>query len=289
MKRPQLIVVFTAIVLVLLLALFGRTAHKPVHSADDGHEHNAQPNNAQGMVSDISFDTLLAISKQSLTPNLLNKLNTLEKDTNNKSNNINKIKAIHQLAHFWKDDGRAYIPYAWYTAEGARLENSEKNLTFAGHLFLDAVRQEQDATIKRWMALQSKDLFERALKINPDNDSAKVSMGAAYIFGGISEAPMEGIAKVKEVTDKDSTNVYAQITLATASMMSGQIDKAATRLHTVLGVQPKNLQALLMLGDIAERQGNKEEAITWYSQSLPLITRDDIKAELEKRIKELKK
>ncbi len=139
------------------------------------------------------------------------------------------------------------------------------------------------------MALQSKDLFERALKINPNNDSAKVSMGAAYIFGGISEAPMEGIAKVKEVTDKDSTNVYAQITLATASMMSGQIDKAATRLHTVLVVQPKNLQALLMLGDVAERQGNKEEAIKWYSQSLPLITRDDIKAELEKRIKELKK
>jgi tetratricopeptide (TPR) repeat protein len=288
-KRPQLIVVFTAIVLVLLLTLFGRTAHKPVHSDDDGHDHSTQPNNGQSMISEISFDTLLAISKQSLTPDLLNKLNTLEKDTNNKSNNINKIEAIHQLAHFWKDDGRAYIPYAWYTAEGARLENSEKNLTFAGHLFLDAVRQEQDAIIKRWMALQSKDLFERALKINPNNDSAKVSMGAAYIFGGISEAPMEGIAKVKEVTDKDSTNVYAQITLATASMMSGQIDKAATRLHTVLVVQPKNLQALLMLGDVAERQGNKEEAIKWYSQSLPLITRDDIKAELEKRIKELKK
>jgi len=281
--------VFTAIVLVLLLTLFGRTAHKPVHSDDDGHDHSTQPNNGQSMISEISFDTLLAISKQSLTPDLLNKLNTLEKDTNNKSNNINKIEAIHQLAHFWKDDGRAYIPYAWYTAEGARLENSEKNLTFAGHLFLDAVRQEQDAIIKRWMALQSKDLFERALKINPNNDSAKVSMGAAYIFGGISEAPMEGIAKVKEVTDKDSTNVYAQITLATASMMSGQIDKAATRLHTVLVVQPKNLQALLMLGDVAERQGNKEEAIKWYSQSLPLITRDDIKAELEKRIKELKK
>ena len=289
MKRPQLIVVFTAIVLVLLLTLFGRTAHKPVHSDDDGHDHSTQPNNGQSMISEISFDTLLAISKQSLTPDLLNKLNTLEKDTNNKSNNINKIEAMHQLAHFWKDDGRAYIPYALYTAEGARLENSEKNLTFAGHLFLDAVRQEQDAIIKRWMALQSKDLFERALKINPNNDSAKVSMGAAYIFGGISEAPMEGIAKVKEVTDKDSTNVYAQITLATASMMSGQIDKAATRLHTVLVVQPKNLQALLMLGDVAERQGNKEEAIKWYSQSLPLITRDDIKAELEKRIKELKK
>jgi len=281
--------VFTAIVIVLLLTLFGRTAHKPVHSDDDGHNHNGLPNSGQSMISEISFDTLLSISKQSLTPNLLNKLNTLEKDTNNNSNSINKIEAIHQLAHFWKDEGRAYIPYAWYTSEGARLENSEKNLTFAGHLFLDAVRQEQDATIKRWMALQSKDLFERALKINPNNDSAKVSLGAAYIFGGITEAPMEGIAKVKEVTDKDSTNVYGQITLATASMMSGQIDKALTRLHTVLGVQPKNLQALLMLGDIAERQGNKEEAINWYQHSLSLINRDDIKAELENRIKELKK
>ncbi len=85
----------------------------------------------------------------------------------------------------------------------------------------------------RWEALQAKDLFERSLKINPDNDSAKVGLGACYLFGNIAPNPMEGIAKIMEVVEKDSTNAYAQMTLAKGSLLSGQIDKAISRLQTV--------------------------------------------------------
>ena len=84
----------------------------------------------------------------------------------------------------------------------------------------------------KWKALQAKDLFERSLKINPDNDSAKVGLGACYLFGNISANPMEGIGKIMEVVEKDSTNAYAQMTLAKGSLLSGQSDKAISRLQT---------------------------------------------------------
>jgi hypothetical protein len=84
----------------------------------------------------------------------------------------------HQLAKFWHDSANSWEPYAWYTAEAARLENSEKNLTFAAHLFLDNLIRDDVAERRKWKALQAKDLFERSLKLNPVNDSSKVGLGA---------------------------------------------------------------------------------------------------------------
>ena len=51
---------------------------------------------------------------------------------------------------------------------------------------------------------------------------SKVGLGACYLFGNISANPMEGIGKIREVVEKDSTNIYAQMILAKGSMMSGQ-------------------------------------------------------------------
>ena len=41
------------------------------------------------------------------------------------------------------------------------------------------------------MAGEARDLFERALKMNPSNDSAKIGLGSAYIFGSPAENPQE--------------------------------------------------------------------------------------------------
>ena len=41
--------------------------------------------------------------------------------------------------------------------------------------------------MQNWLATNAKDLFERALEVNPDNDSSKIGLGACYIFGNISD------------------------------------------------------------------------------------------------------
>ena len=184
---------------------------------------------------------------------------------------------------------RFFPAYGWYEAEAARLENSEKSLTFAAHLFLENLQQQDNAALIKWEALQAKDLFERSLKINPDNDSSKVGLGATYLFGNISTNPMEGIAKIRQVLDEDSTNVYAHMTLAKGSLISGQVDEAIDRLQVVNRLQANNVEAILLLAEVYERKGDRADAALWYSKSLPYIPRDDVKAEVEKRIAELKK
>jgi len=140
-----------------------------------------------------------------------------------------------------------------------------------------------------WKALQAKDLFERSLKINPDNDSAKVGLGACYLFGNITSNPMEGIAKIREVVQKDSTNVYAQLTLVKGSMLSGQFDKAISRLETVIKLQPGNWESHLLMADLYERKREFKTAISWYEKSLSLINMPEIKVAVKQRIEDLKK
>ena len=181
-----------------------------------------------------------------------------------------------------------FPPYAWYEAEAARLENSEKTLTFAAHLFLENLQHEQNPGLVKWEALQAKDLFERSLKINPENDSSKVGLGACYLFGNISASPMEGLGKIIEVVEKDSTNAYAQMTLVKGSLISGQTDKAISRLLTVNRLYPDNIEAILLLAETYERKGDKDVAADWYRKSLLYIKRSDVRMEIEKRIAELK-
>ncbi len=76
-----------------------------------------------------------------------------------------------------------FLLYAYYTGEAAKLENSEKSLTFAAQLFLQTLRGQDNPALNSWMATDAKELFEKALELNPDNDSSKVGLGASYIFG----------------------------------------------------------------------------------------------------------
>jgi tetratricopeptide (TPR) repeat protein len=287
-KKPQWITIGIAVLLTAAIFTFGRTVskHKPVaetHSEDDGHNHGSTSN------SSISTDSILILAKKQLNPDQLNRLTMLENSITRGDVKNQQLKVYHQLSHFWGDSMGYFPPYAWYEAEAARLENSEKNLTFAAHLFLEYLQNEQNPALRQWSALQAKDLFERSLKINPTNDSSKVGLGACYLFGNISAAPMEGIAKIREVADKDSTNVYAQATLAKGSMISGQFDKAIGRLETIHRIDPTNLEAILMLAEVYERTDKKATAAEWYQKSLQFVKRADARGEIEKRIAELKK
>jgi len=281
-KKPQWITFITGIGLVLIIFLWGRFAparsNKPV-TPPEGSE----------VSSTISTDSILEAAKKRLTPEQMVRINTLEHSISRGDVKDQQIKVYQELARFWADSAAAFEPYAWYIAEGARLENSEKSLNFAARLFLRSLENESNSTKRKWEALQAKDLFERSLKLNPDNDSTIVGLGACYLFGGIFTNPMEGIVKIKSVLDKDSTNTYALITMAKGSLMSGQYDKAINRLEAVNRAQPENLEAIMLLADTYERMNDNKNASEWYQKSLKYINRQDIRSEVENRIEELRK
>jgi predicted Zn-dependent protease len=291
MKKPQWITLFIAVLLVIGLfaftqsSLFGEKKGKkappsPVAATGENHEH------------ELSTDSILYHAKQNLPQAQVAHLAFLENSIVRGDVGEQKLHLMHQLAKFWTDSARAYTqmawyPYAYYTAEAARLENSEKTLSFAAHLFLAALAREEAHQLKDWEANQAKDLFERSLKLNPQNDSAKVGLGATILYSGHG-APMTGIAMIREVAERDPQNAFAQLTLGEASLMSGQLDKAVERFKTIVQLQPDNLQAALLLADTYERMNKKDEAVKAYQKALPQISIPEMKKEVEKRITDLK-
>ncbi len=284
MKKSQLIAISVAIVLVAGIYFLGRTvAVKKISPASN------QPEGKSKTEGQVSIDTFLVLAKKKLSAEQVLRINTLEHSISRGDIKDQQIKVYHDLAHFWSDSANAFEPYAWYLAEAARLENSEKTLNFAAHLFLDNLQRDEVVERRKWKALQAKDLLERSLRINPDNDSTKVALGACYLFGNISDTPMEGILKIREIAEKDSTNTYAQMMLGKASMLSGQIDKAILRFLLVLRYEPGNLDAMLLLAEAYEHEGEKTSAITWYRNSLKKVNQPEVRAAIEQRIKDLMK
>lgn len=280
MKKPQWITIGIAILLVL--GLYAATQKQLF-----GERNRAIPPSGVTAASpEISIDSILFHAKENLTGEQVTRLNGLENSISRGDVVSQKLHVYHQLANFWKDTARAFAPFAWYTAEAARLENSEKSLTFAARLFLEGLKNEENPQLKQWEAVQAKDLFERSLKINPANDSSKVNLGAVYLYGGLA-SPMEGISLIREVVERDSANIHAQITLGEASMVSGQLDKAIERFKTVNRLQPDNLEAIFRVAELYEQMHNKEAAVEWYKKSIPFIKIPGLKQEVEKRISQL--
>jgi tetratricopeptide (TPR) repeat protein len=281
-KRPQLIVAFTAVLLVASLYRFGKTEA-------DMHKHEVKPIAGQTTTQSIfNTDSVLTQAKSSLSTEQVMRLNELENSISRGDVKEQQLKVYHQLSHFWSDSARIFEPYAWYEAQAARLENSEKTLIFAARLFLGNIRSETNIPKKKWLALQAKELYERSLSLNPSNDSVSVELGISLIYGELSEMPMEGIQKITGVLQKDSTNIYAQMALADAAVYSTQYDKAIARFQRIISLEPTNLDAILKLADAYTMIGKKKEAIEWYKKSLPLLKREEWKQEVEKRINELK-
>jgi len=281
-KKPQLILAGIGLSLVLLLFVFGRFVPEKEKLTKSETAATAPA------VSSFSIDSARSSVEKSLTGELNLSLKNLEQKLKAASTSATQLAAYHELAHFWSEEFRFFELYVWNEALAARLENSEKSLTFAARLFLDNLQEDPDGPRRQWKALQAKDLYERSLKINPNNDSTKVGLGACYLFGNISTNPMEGIALIREVVQRDSANVYAQLTLVKASILSGQFDKGITRLQTVIRIEPQNIEAHLLLADLYERTGEKKEAVKWYEKSLQLIEQPEIRQAIKDRIGALK-
>ena len=278
MKKQQLFLLAGATVLFCVIYFFGKTTPPKNDSAP-----------VAGADSSYNIQKVLEASRSQLTADQRSRLAQLENSVVRGNVREQKAEVYKQIAAFYRDSAHLLLPFAYYTGEAAKLENSEKSLTFAARFFLENARKQDDEGLKKWMANESKELFEKALVLDPGNDSLKVGLGSCYIFGNIADNPMQGIMMIREVAERDPSNMYAQYMLGVGGLMSGQLDRAIDRLSIVASKQPDNVEVKLMLAEAYERKGDKQNAVKWYESVRSHIGNPEILKELEKRIQTLKK
>jgi len=280
LKKPQVFVVVIALTLLgLLYFVAPRSTNEQKPLTSNSTENQSVTN--QSVIND---------AKTSLSAEFKISLLSLENQLNRSKNTADSLLYTQKLARFWADSANRLSPYLYYTYSAALLENSEKSLTFAAQLLVDnLLTPDAPPALLPWIAGNAKVLLEKALVINPKNDSAKINLGACYLFGNLSDNPMQGITKIKEVVDLDSTNSYGQFILALGGKKSGQYDKAIERFLTVIKIQPNHIEAMIHLAECYELTDQKALAIQWYTKVSNSVNIPEAKEAISKRIQELKK
>jgi len=278
LKKQQWIAVAIGAVLLFGIYTFGKFT--PPH---EDHAEHAGPGEAKS----FEINAFINDQKKDLSPTQSAYLTTLEDALTRGDLVKQRIDNFHALSDFWRDSAKSYLPFIYYTAEKAKLENSEKNLNFAAHSMLEELRGISDVELKTWMANQANDLFSRSLKINPNNDSTIIGLGSTYFFG-VSGSPMEGILKIRAISEKDPNNVFAQFMLGYGGLVSGQTEKAAERFKKVIKLDPTNTEAIFLLAELYEKAGDKKSAIEWYQRGLKDVKNPELINALNEKIASLK-
>jgi len=280
LKKPQIIVVFIGLLLLSVLYFLVPKSKKPATTVNSQLIANEE----------ISAKSIVDGAKLNLNADQKIALLSIENQLVNSKTTTDSIKAYKKLIQYWADSANRIEPYLYYTYSAALLENTEKSLTFAAQLLVNNLTTpDAPPALQKWMAMNAKVLLEKALVINPINDTSKINLGACYLFGNISDNPMQGILKVKEVVDKNPKNTYGQLILALGGKKSGQYEKAIERFLIILELEPNNMEAMVNLAECYELTNQKNSAILWYTKLREKINIPAAKQAVTKRIQELKK
>jgi tetratricopeptide (TPR) repeat protein len=76
--------------------------------------------------------------------------------------------------------------------------------------------------------------------------------------------PMKGIGMLRQLVEKDSTNLEAQYQLGLFSIQSGQMDKAVNRFETILRMDSTYTPAMMELAGLRMQEGNNAAALKLF-------------------------
>ncbi|MCK7558854.1 tetratricopeptide repeat protein [Chitinophaga sedimenti] len=281
MQKSQLILIGGAIALVATLFIYGRTS--PV--ADKKAAGEAMPGQP-ATVAAAKFEDILQKAKEKAPAAQLAEINSLEHAVVRGDVKSQQIAVNRKLYEIWEGLNEEPVA-AYYAGEAAKLENSEKSLTFAANLFFKHYGHAKDAAVMKWQAEQAVDLFDKAIALTtpPKSDTLKYYQSQILLETG---EPMAAVSKLREIVQNNPDNEDAQITLGNMAITSGQFDKAIERMDGFLKRNPKNAKAMFILAEAYRSKGDKDKAIALFKQSRALIADPTLGAEIDKYIESIK-
>jgi len=232
-----------------------------------------------------SFDSIVTASKKQLPKTAADTVLTIENKLAAIRDSSRMAAVFSELANVWEHN-KLLQPAAYYNGLAAKLENSEKKLTFAGQFFLQLMESDAPPSVQMWDAGQAVSCLEQSLKIDPDNEESKLALATAYIEG--SGEPMRGVGILLAITKEKPDDIPANMLLGRMSIQSGQFDKAVARFEKILTLQPGNTEAMYSLAQAYEGTGDKKKAIELFEKCKKIVNRPDFSRDVDQEINSLK-
>lgn len=212
--------------------------------------------------------------------------------------NINRLRARYlsasreeksaifadSLSSLYRDAG-LFDSAAWYAERAATFFKTNESLMRAANASYEAYTFAIDLQKQRMLAEKTRDLYSRVLGVNPGNLEAKTKMAMTYLS---SEAPMKGIALLREVLAEDPKNELALFNMGMLAIQSGQYGKAVEWLEKLDAVTSKHLQGQLLLGVAYLNRGDKEKARRQFEKVKKMDMDPSVQATVNSYLEELK-
>jgi len=243
------------------------------------------PAQGSGSIKPASFDSLLTAAAARLPKAAADTVKIIENEITAIRDSSRMAVIFNKLSKVWMRNGQPEVG-VYYIAKAAKLENSEKSLTFAGQNFLQLMEHEQSPSVQMWEAGEAISCLEQSLKISPNNEETKLALAAGYIEG--SGEPMKGVQILLAVVKENPNDIPANMLLGRMSVRSGQYDKAVGRFETVLKQEPENKEALYFLAQAYSGKGDKKKAIEMLEKCKTLVKDPGLSKEIDQQINSLK-
>jgi len=175
-----------------------------------------------------------------------------------------------------------YDSVAKYSEEIANLYPKEGNLIAAGDAYMQA-SDLVDLEQKKSYSDKSRELYKKALELNPDNLETKSKLAMTYVT---TSTPMEGIKLLREVIEKDPDNQTALFNLGYLSMQSSQYSKAVDRFKKLIEINPKHSSGTFYLGLSYLQLGNKDKAKEYFVKAKTLDQDPEFQSIVDSYLKE---
>jgi len=232
-----------------------------------------------------SFDSIVTASRKQLPKTVVDSVLTIENELTAIRDSSRMASVFIRLSGIWERNNM--LPVAtYYSAKAAKLENSEKKLTFAGQNFLQLMENEGSPSVQLWEAVEAISCLEQSLKINPGNEDTKLALATGYIEG--TGEPMRGVQILLAITKEKPDDVPANMLLGRMSIQSAQFDKAIARFEKILSKEPENKEAVYFLAQAYEGKGDKHKAIELLEKCKQIVNNPEFSKEIDKHINSLK-
>jgi tetratricopeptide (TPR) repeat protein len=273
MKRNQLIAVSACLLLLVIIYLFGNTVKPKDENTPVAGQGHAQQQAAPEALNIEEY--INGVNAQIADQKTRERIETLQQQR--------LYKPL--IGEYQKLDKPLAVAY--YTVKVAETENNKDSYLNSGDYNSMLMQSAPDEKARRYLAGNAIECYQKAVELDTANTDYQIRLAGAYMEEG--SQPMQGVQLLLGIVRRDSNNVDAQLMLGRFGLISGQIDKAIARFQKILYLHPQNTEALFMLAQAYDTQGNKDKALELLEKCKKSATDARVKKEIDNVIDNIKR
>ncbi len=270
--------------LVIALYLYGNTKPPQEKTADAPSLSGTMQGTASHAVT-VDFEKLVVKAKATLTDIQKDSIEALQLSLLKVRGNSEKALLLQSIGNAWTRTGNIIVG-GKYFEDAAEINNEKKTWEEAANRLFMGFPTTSDSLAKIYGAQEAAKCYHQLAILDSDNMDYPVKEAICYV-DGLGQV-MQGVLLLKDVENKEPDNKYMNLILGRLAVLSGQYDKAVTRLEKLVSVDPKNSEAYFHLAEAYRALGRKSEAIKAFESCKSLVNSADFDAQIDNYIKQIK-